>query len=135
MVVQELDKLKNKKNDTVSQMAIRAIAYIFEKINDKNECRFTGNFKLNLTTGGCRVCIVSPPTFTGQSANEDNEHLIDIQCPDDKILNCCLQLKEKGCDVLLLSNDKNLSIKAKVNHVDVHTSRFYNEKYDNNEDR
>lgn len=44
MVLQELDKLKNKENDTVSQMATRAIHYIYENMNDDSQSRFTGNF-------------------------------------------------------------------------------------------
>lgn len=37
MVLQELDKLKNKENDTVSQMASRAIKYIYENLKVDNE--------------------------------------------------------------------------------------------------
>lgn len=47
MVLQELDKLKNKENDTVSQMATRAIHYIYENMKDDNQSRFTGNFMQN----------------------------------------------------------------------------------------
>lgn len=44
MVLQELDKLKHKDNDTVSQMASRAIHYIYENMKDDIQSRFTGNF-------------------------------------------------------------------------------------------
>lgn len=45
MVLQELDKLKNKMNDTVSQMATRAIHYIFTNMKEDNQGRITGKNK------------------------------------------------------------------------------------------
>ncbi|XP_071443300.1 transcriptional protein SWT1 [Hetaerina americana] len=52
------------------------------------------------------------PRVKGQSALDDKEHQIEIHVPDDSILNCCLQLQEKGKRVILLSNDVNFCNKA-----------------------
>ncbi|XP_046387743.1 uncharacterized protein LOC124157223 isoform X2 [Ischnura elegans] len=52
------------------------------------------------------------PRVKGQSALEDREHCIEIDVPDDSILNCCLHLQRKGKKVILLSNDVNFCNKA-----------------------
>lgn len=66
----------------------------------------------------------------GQSAKDDKEVLIDITSPDDKILNCCLQLKERSNQVTLLTNDINLSNKAMSSGITTITSRKCNEMYE-----
>lgn len=96
---------------------------IISKCDSKTSKKKTKKITLSIDLSPC----------LGQSATDDCRHLIEILCPDDKILNCCLQLKELGSHVILLSNDKNLSIKAKVNHVNILTSRLCNEKYDNDD--
>lgn len=109
MVLQELDRLKHKNKNTTADLAKRAIHFIY--VNLKRE----------------------HPRFVGQSALEDCRHLIEIESPDDKILNCCLQLKSSSKKVILLSDDKNLCCKAKSSGIDIRTSRMCNEKYDRDE--
>lgn len=43
---------------------------------------------------------------------DHNRHLIEIENPDDKILNCCLQVRSYSRHCILLSNDFNLTNKA-----------------------
>lgn len=61
--------------------------------------------------------------FCGQSATEDAEKLISIKSPDDDIVNCLLQIKEKAKGtVVLLSNDKNLRNKVLVTGINTYSS-------------
>lgn len=91
MVLQELDKLKlvvDRKN--VSILARQAIRFIDEQFTQNNQ------------------------KFQGQSAIEHRRLLIDIDSADDRILNCCLQAQTSVERVILLSNDINLTNKAKA---------------------
>ncbi|XP_031628262.1 transcriptional protein SWT1-like isoform X2 [Contarinia nasturtii] len=97
VVLQELDQLKRRENTAFN--AIRAIGYIYEEQKSKN------------------------PRLLGQKATMDSEHLIEVNSPDDRILNCCLQLKNQSKTVTLLTNDKNLSIKAQFNGIDTITAK------------
>lgn len=92
-VIQELDRLKTKRDDSVSTQAIRAIKYLNSKLEANDE------------------------TVKGQSATEAMRHLINVESADDSILNCCLQIKEECSNVVLLSNDVNLRNKAIINNV------------------
>lgn len=47
------------------------------------------------------------------------EHLIEVDCPDDSIVNCCLQLKEEVPHMMLLTNDANLRLKGNANNIEV----------------
>lgn len=69
-------------------------------------------------------------SYTGQSATDDRNHIIEITNPDDKILNCCIQLKEHRNQVALLSQDKNLCCKAKASGINIITPRMCNELFD-----
>lgn len=53
----------------------------------------------------------------GQKIADHNNKLIDIESGDDDVLNCCLQVKESGKKVILLSNDVNLRNKALFNEI------------------
>lgn len=55
--------------------------------------------------------------FRGQSASNAKYYLIDVENPDDKILNYCLQLNQTKNFVVLLSNDINLRNKAQFNDI------------------
>lgn len=68
--------------------------------------------------------------FTGQKATEDNAPIINVKCADDKILNCCLQLQHKSNDVILLTNDINLSNKALMNGIEAMTSKQFLDKFE-----
>lgn len=100
MVLQELDKLKMvSRAKNVSVLARKAIRYIDEQFNSKNI------------------------KFQGQSAIDHNRSLIEIDSADDRILNCCLQLKSSVERVILLSNDINLTNKATVSGVESVTAK------------
>lgn len=60
---------------------------------------------------------------------EDKAHVIDVTSPDDKILNCCLQLVNQSMDIILVTNDKNLSNKALLNGIEAITSRGCLERF------
>ncbi|XP_055373465.1 transcriptional protein SWT1 [Condylostylus longicornis] len=94
IVLQELDKLKMQTERSICVRAARAIKYLNENLSIKN------------------------PHFIGQSANESRKILdIDIENPDDHIINCCLQLKSYNLNYILLSNDINLRNKAICNQI------------------
>lgn len=52
-----------------------------------------------------------------QSALEERDAIIVIKCPDDSILNACLQVKEHVSKVILLTDDVNLRNKCAANNV------------------
>lgn len=66
---------------------------------------------------------------SGQKATEDKTHIIDVTSPDDKILNCCLQLQSQSKEIILVTNDINLSNKAILNGVESITSKQYLERF------
>lgn len=66
--------------------------------------------------------------FLGQKAIEDKDPIINVKSDDDRILNCCLQLKNRSSDVILLTNDINLSTKARLNDIEAITSCQYLKK-------
>ncbi|XP_031628221.1 transcriptional protein SWT1 [Contarinia nasturtii] len=98
VVLQELDQMKHKTNKLLRIKSSNAIRYIYNMLKMKN-------YRLQ-----------------GQKATEDNDHIIEVKSPDDKILNCCLQLKNQSKEIILLTNDINLSNKALVNGIETITS-------------
>lgn len=54
---------------------------------------------------------------------------VDAKCPDDKILNYCLQLKYQSIKIILVINDKNLSNRALVNSIETINSKECLEKF------
>lgn len=66
--------------------------------------------------------------FAGQGAVDHRRHIIDIDSADDKILNCCLQVKQNASRVVLLTNDVNLSNKALASGVESISSKQMLEK-------
>lgn len=146
MVLAELDRLKHReKKASLKLNAIRAIDYIYDQMKSKNP-RLQGNFTflikivfvlitvssyfyqnfcfhyLKKTTEEIKYC--EPFHFiSGQKATKDGDHIIEINSPDDRILNCCLQLKNQSKNVTLITNDKNLSIKAIFNGVHTVTAK------------
>lgn len=59
--------------------------------------------------------------ITAQSALSELEHLVEITSPDDRIINCCLQVKQHIVHVILLTEDINLRNKAICNNILVST--------------
>lgn len=57
------------------------------------------------------------PQIKGQKAADHNHKLVEVESGDDDVLNCCLQVKESGKKVILLSNDVNLRNKALFNEI------------------
>ncbi|ALC49866.1 CG7206 [Drosophila busckii] len=96
IVIKELDGLKhNRANDALkSKLAQRAIRYLNNKFDDSLKIQ-------------------------AQSSVEESEHLIDVDCPDDSIVNCCLQLKAQVPHLMLLTNDDNLRLKANASNIQV----------------
>ncbi|KAI8034827.1 hypothetical protein M5D96_012343 [Drosophila gunungcola] len=56
---------------------------------------------------------------SAQSAIEAAQHLIEVDCPDDSIVNCCLQLQQHVPNVMLVTNDQNLRLKANASAIQV----------------
>ncbi|XP_064554955.1 uncharacterized protein Swt1 [Drosophila montana] len=96
IVIKELDKLKDRRDDNELKRlaAIRAIRYLNKKFDDSLKIQ-------------------------GQSALEEADHLIEVDCPDDSIVNCCLQLQTQVPHLMLLTNDNNLRLKAKASAIQV----------------
>lgn len=61
--------------------------------------------------------VAKNPQFKGQNVQDHSRKLLDIESGDDDVLNCCLQVKESGKKVILLSNDVNLRNKALFNEI------------------
>lgn len=93
IVLEELDRLKNRSGHQICLLARKAIKFIYDQFRAKNV------------------------QLKGQSAHDQSHHVIEIKSPDDNVLNCCLQIKQKTPKVVLLSNDMNLRNKAIVNAV------------------
>ncbi|XP_011177396.2 transcriptional protein SWT1 [Zeugodacus cucurbitae] len=97
-VLQELDKLKQfAVGDGTKVLAVRAIKYLNSKFEAKNK------------------------HVQAQSALSELEHLVEITSPDDRIINCCLQVKQHIDHVILLTEDINLRNKAICNNILVST--------------
>lgn len=65
----------------------------------------------------------------GQKATEDKTHEIDVASQDDRVLNCCIQLKNKSIDIILATNDKNLANKALSEKIEAITSQECLERF------
>ncbi|XP_067635189.1 transcriptional protein SWT1 [Eurosta solidaginis] len=97
-VLQELDKLKQfAVGDGTKVLAVRAIKYLNSKFESKNK------------------------HLQAQSAVSELEHLVEVTSPDDRIINCCLQVKHHVEHVILLTEDINLRTKAICNSILVST--------------
>ncbi|TDG43330.1 hypothetical protein AWZ03_010239 [Drosophila navojoa] len=96
IVIKELDKLKDRRsdNDRNRKSAIRAIHYLNKKFDESLKIQ-------------------------AQSALEEATHLIEVDCPDDSIVNCCLQLQSQVPHLMLLTNDNNLRLKANASAIQV----------------
>ena len=102
IVLCELDNLKTH-NDNVARLARRSIAFIDNCFKNKD------------------------PFLIGQSALDSvQKQIIPIDCGDDKILNCCLQIQEITKKLILLTNDKNLRNKAFVNKIEAFSRDMLN---------
>ncbi|XP_012162899.1 uncharacterized protein LOC101454433 isoform X2 [Ceratitis capitata] len=98
IVLQELDKLKQfAVSEGAKVRAVRAIKYLNAKFETKNK------------------------HLQAQSAMSELEHLVEITSPDDRIINCCLQVKQHVDNVILLTEDINLRNKAICNNILVST--------------
>ncbi|KAH8374937.1 hypothetical protein KR200_009445 [Drosophila serrata] len=94
VVIKELDKLKISSENKTDQFARQAIRYLNTKFDESLQIQ-------------------------AQSALEEAEHLIDVDSPDDSIINCCLQLKEQVPNMMLLTNDSNLRLKGIASDIQV----------------
>ncbi|KAJ8668678.1 hypothetical protein QAD02_010341 [Eretmocerus hayati] len=100
-VLQELDFIKDDKSGTRSQSvqlkARKAVDYLNKHFGSKD------------------------PRFLGQTPQDvkRNKERFEVECPDDEILQTCLQIKESSKIPVLLSYDKNLCTKAMVHDVPI----------------
>lgn len=121
-------------DDLLNSKASRAIQYIYEQLKSKNP-RLQGNIffsRIALLIWIIYEFVLTLHTIIhslGQKAVEDKEHVIDVTSPDDKVLNCCLQLQNQSMDIILVTNDKNLSNKALLNGIEAITSRGCLERF------
>ncbi|XP_032663477.1 transcriptional protein SWT1 isoform X2 [Odontomachus brunneus] len=96
-VIRELDYLKNDKSrsETLCTKARKAISFINKHFASKH------------------------PRIVGQTREQaaTNKENFCIDCPDDEILQCCLQIKNLKKDAVLLSYDKNLCTKAMIHRI------------------
>lgn len=101
-----------KNNVAISTAAAETIHFINQKFSEKNR---------------------QQSNLFGQSSLDDGNHLITIDSPDDRILNCCLQFHTKGYkkNLLLLSNDVNLRNKALVSDIQAASHRKLNSMLNN----
>lgn len=94
IVLKELENLAHEKRGKPIEMSAKAAnKYINNQFTAKN------------------------PQLKGQKAADHGNKLLDVQSGDDDVLNCCLQVKQGGKKVILLSNDINLRNKALFNDV------------------
>lgn len=132
VVLQELDKLKTNKD--ISRLAATAILFINNQLQQGNN-RFQGKLenKKKLFISFSFPALPNSIIFDdclGQKASEDTQHMIDIRGADDRILNCCLQLKQHSSDVILVSNDINLRNKSLASGIWAINSSEYLLKYE-----
>jgi predicted ribonuclease YlaK len=107
-VLQELDKLKHRRSDDLASVASKVIRFLNEKFSNSEDW------------------------IQGQSpVTANNNKLIEIENPDDNILNCCLQLKQQTDKILLLSNDVNLRNKALFSAVLAYSKDQFEYEADN----
>lgn len=98
-VIRELDYIKDDKSrvrsKNLSAKARRAIHFLNEHFSAKH------------------------PRLVGQTPEDvaNNKERFAIECPDDEILQTCLQIRDAGRTVALLSYDKNLCNKAMIYDV------------------
>lgn len=105
IVLKELENLAHsKRGKPIERSARDANKYINNQFSNKN------------------------PQIKGQKATDHGIKLIDVQSGDDDVLNCCLQVKESGKKVILLSNDVNLRNKALFNDLPAYSIQGIEQK-------
>lgn len=95
-VIHELDYIKdNKSTPELWGKARKAISFIHEHFSSKH------------------------PRIIGQTREQATQNKEDfkLNCPDDEILQCCLQICQLQKSVVLLSYDKNLCNKAMIYNI------------------
>ncbi|XP_014484962.1 PREDICTED: transcriptional protein SWT1 isoform X2 [Dinoponera quadriceps] len=96
-VIRELDYLKDDKSrsEALRTKARKAISFINDHFASKHP-RIVGQTREQAATSKENFCL---------------------DCPDDEILQCCLQIRNLKKDVVLLSYDKNLCTKAMIHCI------------------
>ncbi|XP_024936579.1 transcriptional protein SWT1 isoform X1 [Cephus cinctus] len=94
-VLRELDYIKDNNSESLQAKARRAIRFLYQHFSDKH------------------------PRVKGQTASdfERNKAQFAFDCPDDEILQTCLQVAQSGHTVVLLSYDINLCNKAMIHDI------------------
>lgn len=97
VVLQELDKLKMRTENSISILALNAIGFISEQLK------------------------TMPNRMLGQSAMDSRNKFIEIRSAHDSIINCCLQFELNFGNVKLLTNDLSLSNHAICSRIEAFT--------------
>ncbi|XP_066592364.1 transcriptional protein SWT1 isoform X2 [Prorops nasuta] len=111
-VIQELDCIKDDKfrqrSEVLKSKARRAIQFLNQNFSAKH------------------------PRVLGQRPEDvlNNKSKFEIDCPDDEILQTCLQIRESNKSVVLLSYDQNLCNKAMIFDINCLGSKDPLEKVD-----
>lgn len=102
IVVEELDRFKKDQNENGRN------ARMFSRIVD--ELRRSGSVTqgVELASGGSLIISVD------ESTDKLHESIIDLELADNKILSSALSLQENGKQVLLVTKDINLRLKADI---------------------
>ncbi len=108
VVLQELDTVKMRTEAFTSVLALHAVTLICDQLK------------------------MMPRKMCGQSAMDNEYKFIEILNANDSIVNCCLQLKQNCENVVLITNDKNLTSKCICSHIEVYSQNDFEEIFLNN---
>ena len=102
IVVEELDRFKKDQNENGRN------ARMFSRIVDELRRKGSVTKGVELASGGTLIISVN------ESIDKLHQSIIDLELADNKILSSALSLQEKGKDVLLVTKDINLRLKADI---------------------
>lgn len=102
IVVEELDRFKKDQNENGRN------ARMFSRIVDELRRKGSVTKGVELSSGGSLIISVN------ESIDKLHQSMIDLELADNKILSSALSLQEKGKEVLLVTKDINLRLKADI---------------------
>lgn len=102
IVVEELDRFKKDQNENGRN------ARMFSRIVDELRRKGSVTKGVELASGGSLIISVN------ESIDKLHHSIIDLEVADNKILSSALSLQEKGKEVLLVTKDINLRLKADI---------------------
>lgn len=102
IVVEELDRFKKDQNENGRN------ARMFSRIVDELRRKGSVTKGVELASGGSLIISVN------ESIDKLHQSIIDLEVADNKILSSALSLQEKGKQVLVVTKDINLRLKADI---------------------